>query len=313
MEKRLQTINIIHLNKQGEEINIPLSYEHFGPPLGDAPIVLVNHALTGNSTVSGDNGWWKDIIGDDKIISSKKYSILSFNIPGNGYNHFYIDDYQNYTAKDIASIFNKGLEQLSISQLHSIIGGSLGGSLGWEMLTEKPNLAQYFIPIAADHKTHDWLFAQCQIQKLLLESPEKPLQKARYHAMLCYRTPQSLNERFNNVIIEDLQIRSSQDWLNYHSNSLNERFSLKAYKLMNQLLLTINTRFQDLEKIKAQILLIAIDSDLLFPAFEIKKTYNKLKKYKDNVFYDEISSIHGHDAFLMEYRQLATILKPIYN
>ena len=44
--------------------NIELSYQLFGQPLGNAPVVLVNHALTGNSNVAGENGWWSEIIGD---------------------------------------------------------------------------------------------------------------------------------------------------------------------------------------------------------------------------------------------------------
>lgn len=39
--------------------------------------------------------------------------------------------------------------------------------------------------------------------------------------------------------------------------------------------------------------------------------FEKLKENKDNVFYHEIKSIHGHDAFLMEYEQLNTIIKNI--
>jgi homoserine acetyltransferase len=65
-------------------MSIPLSFETFGRPLGSAPIVLVNHALTGNSSVVGEHGWWKDLIGDDKCIDTAHYSILAFNIPGNG-------------------------------------------------------------------------------------------------------------------------------------------------------------------------------------------------------------------------------------
>ena len=38
-----------------------MSYQTFGRSFNDAPIVLVNHALTGNSEVIGENGWWNDL------------------------------------------------------------------------------------------------------------------------------------------------------------------------------------------------------------------------------------------------------------
>lgn len=312
MKKELLTIHINYKTLSGKHFEIPLSYEVFGKTLGTAPIVLVNHALTGNSTVSGSKGWWKNIIGTQQIISTKKYSILSFNIPGNGYNNFFIEDYESFTSKDIANLFLLGLKHLKIQRLHSIIGGSLGGSIAWEMLALQPNLAENFIPIASDYKTHDWLYSQCLVQKYLLDSAEKPLEKARVHAMLCYRTPESLNERFNNKILPEKSMRESEDWLIYHGKKLNERFSLKAYKLMNQLLMTIDTDEKYLRKIKANINLIAINTDLFFPASEIKKCFEKIKKDKKDIFYDEIVSSHGHDAFLMEYKQLQELLKPIY-
>ena len=48
-----------------------LSYQVFGQDLGTAPIILVNHALTGNSYVAGKDGWWRDIVGDEKAINTK--------------------------------------------------------------------------------------------------------------------------------------------------------------------------------------------------------------------------------------------------
>ena len=48
----------------GSVQDIELSYQVFGKPLHTAPIVLVNHALTGNSNVAGKDGWWSDLIGD---------------------------------------------------------------------------------------------------------------------------------------------------------------------------------------------------------------------------------------------------------
>jgi hypothetical protein len=105
---------------------------------------------------------------ENQVVDTNKYTVLCFNIPGNGYDNFLIEDYEDFTPSDIANIFLKGLEALHIKNLYAIIGGSLGGGIGWEMLAKQPKLAEIFIPIACDYRTHDWLHAQCLVQKFLL-------------------------------------------------------------------------------------------------------------------------------------------------
>ncbi|UFH31037.1 alpha/beta fold hydrolase [Chryseobacterium sp. C-71] len=311
MKTELQHINFLYTTDSQKEYHISLSYQLFGKDLFSAPIILVNHALTGNSNVSGEKGWWKQLIGENQVIDTNKYTVLCFNIPGSGYDDFFIDEYSDFTSSDISNIFLKGLETLNIKNVYAIIGGSLGGGIGWEMLVKNTDLAELFIPIACDSKTHDWLHAQCLVQQFLLNGNDEPLQKARIHAMLCYRTPQSLNDRFQNKFNEEKQRLESEDWLNYHGKSLAERFSLKSYQLMNHLLMNINANDKDLGKIKARMHMISVDTDLFFPASEIRMGFNKLKTEKNDVFYHEIKSIHGHDAFLIEYEQLNFIIKNI--
>lgn len=311
LKTELKHINFSYRTDSQKEYNIPLSYQLFGKDLFSAPIILVNHALTGNSNVSGEKGWWKQLIGEHQIIDTEQYTVLCFNIPGNGFDDFFINECEDFTPLDIANIFLKGLEILNIKSLHAIIGGSLGGGIGWEMLVKKPHLAEIFIPVACDFKTHDWLHAQCLVQKFLLNQNDEPLQKARIHAMLCYRTPESLNNRFQNRYSEEKQRLESEDWLVYHGKALNERFSLKSYKLMNHLLMNINANEEHLEKIQARMHMISVDTDLFFPASEIRMCFEKLKEKNKDVFYHEITSVHGHDAFLMEYKQLNTIIKNI--
>jgi len=311
LKTELQHINFLYKTDSLREYHIPLSYQLFGKELFSASIIVVNHALTGNSNVAGEKGWWKQLIGENQVIDTNKYTVLCFNIPGNGYDDFFIDEYSDFTPSDIANIFLKGLESLNIKNIYALIGGSLGGGIGWEMLSKKPDLAEIFIPIACDSKTHDWLHAQCLVQKFLLNGNEEPLQKARVHAMLCYRTPQSLNDRFQNKFNQEKQQLESEDWLTYHGNSLAERFSLKSYQLMNHLLMNINTNQNMLEKIQARMHMISVDTDLFFPASEIRQCFEKLKENKEDVFYHEIKSVHGHDAFLMEYSQLNNIINNI--
>ncbi|PWW30100.1 MULTISPECIES: alpha/beta fold hydrolase [unclassified Chryseobacterium] len=311
MKTELNYINLTYQTHSQKEYHIPLSYQLFGKDLFTAPVILINHALTGNSNVSGEKGWWKQLVGKNQIVDTDQYTVLCFNIPGNGYDDFLIEDYEDFTPSDIAAIFLKGLEVLQIKNLYAIIGGSLGGGIAWEMLAQQPDLAEIFIPIACDYRTHDWLHAQCLVQKFLLNDKEEPLQKARIHAMLCYRTPQSLNDRFQNQYNQDKQRLESEDWLVYHGNALNERFSLKAYKLMNHLLMNINAADTALENIQARMHMISVDTDLFFPASEIRMCFENLKEKNKDVSYHEIQSIHGHDAFLMEYQQLNNIIKNI--
>jgi homoserine O-acetyltransferase len=297
---------------------INLSYHIFGPSLNTAPIVLINHALTGNSQVIGAQGWWNDLIGESKTIDTLKYTVLVFNVPGNGYDGFLIENYQDFNARDIAQLFNQGIKALQIAQLFAIIGGSVGGGIAWEMAALEPKIAQNLIPIATDWKSTDWLIANCFLQEQILANSSKPIEDARIHAMLCYRTPASFSAKFQRTPNEDLQVYNVESWLAHHGSKLQKRFQLSAYKMMNQLLKTIDiTRGRDsfvaiATKIEANIHIIGIDSDLFFTANENRATYLELKKHKENVSYQEIVSIHGHDAFLIEYKQLNNFLEAIF-
>ena len=297
---------------------LSLSYQLFGKELHTAPIVLVNHALTGNSNVAGETGWWNSLIGDNKVINTKKYTVLAFNIPGNGYDGFVIENYKDFVSRDIARIFLLGIEQLGINKLFAVIGGSLGGGIAWEMAVLDPAITEHLIPVATDWKSTDWLIANCQIQEQFLLNSSNPVHDARMHAMLCYRTPESFKERFNRGKNEDLQIFNVESWLLHHGKKLQERFQLSAYKLMNQLLKTIDvTRdigtTDILDSIQANIHIIGVDSDLFFTADENRETQKQLALSHPNVTYNEIHSVHGHDAFLMEYDQLEQIIAPVFD
>ncbi|MCL6268130.1 bifunctional aspartate kinase/homoserine dehydrogenase I [Flagellimonas myxillae] len=302
----------------GIKQDLQLSYQIFGQELHSAPIVLVNHALTGNSNVTGENGWWSDIIGKDKCIDTETYTILAFNVPGNGYDSFVVDNYKDFVAGDIARIFLLGLEKLNIERLYAIIGGSLGGGVAWEMAALSPNITEHLIPVASDWKSTDWLIANCQIQEQFLVNSKQPVHDARMHAMLCYRTPESFKERFKRSTNEELQVFNVESWLMHHGKKLQERFQLSAYKLMNQLLKTIDiTResdqaFQNLQDSDTRIHIIGVNSDLFFTAEENKETFRHLAQANANVTYGEVQSLHGHDAFLIEFQQLENLLNPIF-
>jgi homoserine acetyltransferase len=58
--------------------------------------------------------------------------------------------------------------------------------------------------------------------------------------------------------------------------------------------------------------MIGIDSDLFFVAEENKETAKLLRQKNKEVAYKEIKSIHGHDAFLIEFEQLVEALSDVF-
>ena len=320
--KKLEKIDLFNFDLEigKQKPYLPLFYQTFGQPIGNAPVVVVNHALTGNSNVTGENGWWNDLIGENKTIDTNHFTILALNIPGNGYDENFgnlISDYRDFTLRDMAKIFWKGLDFLQISNVFAVIGGSLGGAIAWEMTVLEPNKIQNLIPIATDWKATDWVIANVLIQDQILNNSDDPIADARLHAMLLYRTPKSINLRFQRK--KTNEIFHIENWLINHGIKLKNRFRLSAYKLMNHLLKTndITRGRKDflsiINEIPTNIHIVSVNTDYFFTADENRETYQNLKLVKENVFYSEINSIHGHDAFLIEFNQLAQILEPIFN
>ena len=297
---------------------VELHYQHFGRNCIDAPVVLINHSLTGDANVAGSSGWWNEIVGPDLTIDTKTYAILAFNIPGNGVNNYLIENYQDFHAGDIAEIFYKGLQVLGVEKLFALIGGSIGGGIAWEMAALYPSITKNLIPVAADWKASDWIIANTFLQKRLLENSNDPIRDARIHAMLTYRTPASFSERFGRTKNIEKNIYNVESWLIHHGDKLFKRFLLKAYKTMNHLLASVDiTRNgESIEKviksIESDIHLIAIDSDIFFTPEEDQKTFKIGRNLKKKIYYHELNSIHGHDAFLIENKAISKILKKIF-
>lgn len=319
----LEKIEILDFTLQSK-IKVPkirLTYQVFGKSIGSAPVIVVNHALTGNSNVSGPNGWWNEIIGANKTINTEIFTVLAFNTPGNGFDgdvQNLIHDYKNFSAKDVAKIFWNGITQLGIDELFVLIGGSLGGGIAWEMAALQPNRILHLIPIATHWKASNWVVGNVLVQDQILNNSHNPIEDARLHAMLLYRTPKSINQKFTRNDSLSTSLFPIENWLLHHSVKLKNRFSLPAYKLMNHLLKTINIT-KDSNNIEAEIVsisgaihLISVDTDFLFTAAETQETFNRVKVQKPNVYHYQINSVHGHDAFLIEHEQLSAILKPIF-
>jgi len=150
-------------------------------------------------------------------------------------------------------------------------------------------MAKNLIVVATDWKASDWVIANTKVQDAILLNSKNPLHDARMHAMLMYRTPESFTMKFNRTKNDSLGIFNIESWLLYHGKKLEERFKLNAYKQLNYILSSID-----------------------FTLKEDQETVRQLREIKHTVNHQVIRSIHGHDAFLIEYDQLDDFMYPIF-
>ena len=303
---------------------ISLSYEIFGKPenLRDRG-VLVTHALTGNSKVAGIDGWWSHFVAHGGAIDLDRYTVVAFNIPGNGYT---TDDTKFHrhdllTTKDIARLFALGLQQLSIYKLRAAVGGSLGGLITWELAVEYPEIAQHFVCIGAPHGSTDWVIGQTMIQEELMKncrSEAVGVKLSRMMSMLFYRTPHSFNKRFEQSWNEEADSYNVESYLRYQAEKLLGRMNPSSYRMMNHLLgscdLSVGYDHVEsaLERIRGHLLIVGISSDVLFPIETIRESYELLAVLGKTATYVSVESRFGHDAFLLPNPPLEEALGEVF-
>ena len=73
-------------------------------------------------------------------------------------------------------------------------------------------------------------------------------------------------------------------------------------------------KFEDIvSRVKGNILIVSVDSYVCFTDYQNRDTFYKACRIKDNIFFKTIKSVHGHDAFLIEYDQLNALLSSVFS
>ncbi len=294
---------------------------------------------------SNQPGWWEPLIGPGKIIDTNKYFVVCSNILGSCYgttgptsilphskNSKETETYKNnfpiVTVRDMVRVEKELLNKLNVNHLEFAIGGSLGGMQVLEWMVMYPDFLTAGIPIATSAKHSAWAISLNETARNAImndptwkngkytKQPEKGLSLARKIAMLSYRTQPSFERKFGRDRIKKGNyfkpgnLFQAQNYLDYQGKKLVKRFDANSY-----IYLTHAMDFHDLSynreslsnvlnSVKCKTLCIGIDSDILYPTHEQKEIAILL----GNSNYAEINSIHGHDAFLIEFEQLNKIL-----
>lgn len=329
--------------------SLRIAYETWGElnATGDNALLVV-HALTGHAHAgsggsSGDpgEGWWEGLIGPGRCLDPSRHFLVCANLLGSCYGSTGPDPDDPapvITTRDMARAQKLLLDHLGVRSLQLVLGGSLGAMVVWEFIAEYPGFARAAAPIAGAPRASAWVIALNAVARRAVEAdpewrgghydgpgPEKGLALARQIAMISYRTADLFEERFARGRADGRAERALSPenafqvgrYLAHHGSKLVGRFDARAYLALIRAmdLHDVGRGREGLERalapVRTKVLCVGIDSDVLFPAREMRDAASLLTGCGADASYGEISSRFGHDAFLVEFDQLARLLEPL--
>jgi homoserine O-acetyltransferase/O-succinyltransferase len=291
-----------------------------GPALpADVPTVLLVHALTGDARAGGTRGWWEPLIGVGRPLDPTKVRLLCFNNLGSNYGSSGpLDDGWPTAARlstvDQARALWLALDALGVERLHLAAGGSLGGMILLAMAALRPDAVERLLPIGATGFATAWLtgFNHVQRQAIALD-PVRGLEVARQLAMISYRAEPGLE--LNQSRTQPLRAGAPgrfpiEGYLEHQGKALSSRFDAAAYLALLDAMDSHDLvhREPSLSRIRAKALVADIDTDVLYTPAQVQALGDTLTETAPLVERATLRSLHGHDAFLIEWDQLAPLV-----
>lgn len=308
-------------------------------PVGDTPenpnpkvpTVLIVHALTGGAQAGGAGGWWEPLIGPGRAFDPNKYRILCFNNLGSFYGSsapglpgFPRGKRVTLTSADIAGAIIQGLDHLGIRKVHLTAGGSLGGMVVLALAALDPKRFERLLPIATCAASSAWIIGWNHVAREILRlDPGYPhhvsrgLEIARQLAMLTYRAEPGLELKQSRNLppLPRATGYRVQSYLEHQGRKLKNRFTGVCYEILldamdhHDLLRPLpGQRVPAISRIRASSLVVHVSSDQLFTPAQSAFLAKQLRAAGAHVARTELKSLHGHDAFLIEWPQVAAIV-----
>jgi len=286
--------------------------------------VLICHALTGNADA---DEWWEPLIGTGRALDPARDFIVCSNILGSCYGSTgptsldpatsrpYGATFPQITVRDIVAVQRALIRHLGVHRLRLVIGGSFGGMQVLEWPLAAPDLVESFVPIATSGRHSAWTIAWSEAQRQAIYNdphwrggayeadapPARGLAVARMIAMSTYRSHASYQARFARER-DDRGAYSVTSWLHGHGERLVQRFDANTYVRLTEAMDSHDvargrgTYESVLASIRQPALVVAIDSDVLYPPAE----QEELALLLPNATFRTVPSIHGHDGFLLD-------------
>ena len=336
---------------------ITIAYETLGTLNEDkSNVILILHALSGDSHVAGyysesdpKPGWWEIMVGPGKGIDTDKYFVICPNIigscmgstgpssinptTGNPYGF----DFPVVTIGDMVKAQKALLDHLGITQILSVIGGSIGGMQVLEWAVRYPDMIVSAVPLATTtrHSALAIAFNEVARQAIMADpnwnkgkyygsaKPNLGLALARMVGHVTYLSDEAMRRKFGRRLQNksdfsfnfdaDFQVES---YLRYQGQKFVERFDANSFLYITKAADYFDLRRQHGEgseaeafaRARARFLVISFTSDWLYPTYQSRAMVKSMKKNNLDVSFCEIEAEWGHDALLLPNERLSALI-----
>lgn len=294
-------------------------------------VIWVCHALTASADAAD---WWDGLVGEGQLFNPTEHFIVCANMLGSSYGATcptsidsrtgkrYGKDFPLITIRDMVRSHQILQAHLDITKIKLCIGGSMGGQQVLEWAIMDNSLFENICVLASNAQHSPWGIAFNEAQRMAIladstvydDSPEAGkagLEAARTIGMLSYRNYemyQRTQAEKNTDKFDDFKASSYQRYQGY---KLWQRFNPMAYLALSKSMDSHNVGRnrrgikKALQYIKADTLIIGIETDILFPIREQVLLADAIPNARLMV----INSAYGHDGFLTEFKVISEKLE----
>jgi homoserine O-acetyltransferase len=318
--------------------------------------ILITHALTGDSHVLGaagpghpTAGWWQEIVGPGLAIDTDRWFVVVPNMLGGcqgstGPASFAPDGsewgsrFPFTTIRDQVTAQVLLADRIGVDRWAAVIGGSMGGMHALEWAVGHPDRVERLGVLAAPPLTTADQIALNSVQLEAIrmdplfaggsyydardgDGPHRGLALARRMALLNYRSPTELNDRFERSWQSPISPLGGggrfavESYIDFHGNKFTRRFDANSYITLVEAMNSHDIGRdrggveEALATITATTLVLGIDSDRLFPVDGQERIAAGISTGIDGHRPAVLHSEFGHDGFLIEHAAVSAQLR----
>jgi homoserine O-acetyltransferase/O-succinyltransferase len=246
------------------------------------------------------------------------------------------------TIGDMVRLQKMLVDHLGIRRLLSVAGGSMGGMQALEWAVAYPDAVASAMPIASTARSSAQQIAFDEVgrQAILADPdwnngnyyetgtpPARGLAVARMVGHITYMSDDSMKEKFGRKLRSkdkpdyDFSVEFEvESYLRYRGSEFVKRFDANSYLYITKAMDYFDiagcyggcanaSLGSVLERAKARFLVISFTSDWLYPSYQSQEIVRALRSRNRDVAYCELTSNYGHDAFLVDVKEQAEIVR----